>query len=167
MKKNIRFCLKGTKIYTILSIRRHTLSSGASPSSQRCLMHSCACLPTVVLFYPVRHGVRHWWTRAYGSLSWGPGDRQSGIPPEKVFAACCLSVSWEVLLVLFPQTLVQCSKHTQITQFLNNKRLTEYGFTEQREWITTMMTLTLHPGWTIRSTALVWSSLSTDGKGWI
>ena len=51
-------CLSLTN-YTILSVRRHTLSGGVSPCSQRCLMHSCACLPTVVLSYPVRRAVWH------------------------------------------------------------------------------------------------------------
>jgi len=55
----------------------------------------------------VRRGVWHWWTRAYGSLSWVQGDRQSGIPPRIVCAACCSLGVREVLLVSVPQTLVQ------------------------------------------------------------
>lgn len=46
-------------IYTIPSVRRHTLSGGASPCSLLCLMHSCACLPAVVLSYPVQRGSFH------------------------------------------------------------------------------------------------------------
>ena len=34
-------------------------SGGASPYSLRCRMRSCACLPIVVLSYPVRRGGRH------------------------------------------------------------------------------------------------------------